>query len=153
MRRLFPVMLAAGALAAAAAPAGAQERTHRETIVAQLDAFAQARAAQGFSVDRRVFDGEALIGLLPNGGQVVLEINLRAGAEYTVAAGCDADCDDLDLRAFSPDGETTLDEDVEGDDVPVVTFTAVSSGPHLLAVMMPGCNTSLCYFGFRVMSK
>jgi hypothetical protein len=90
---------------------------------------------------------------MANGGSVVLEVNLRAGMQYFIPAGCDADCDDLDLRVHSPGGETVLDEDVEADDVPIVSFTAARTGPHLLTVMMSSCKTSLCYFGFRVLGK
>lgn len=141
----------AAALVLAAAPAGAQ--THRTVITAQLDTLAATMARDGFAPDRAAVGRESMIGLLPNGGMVLLEVQLRAGHRYTIGAGCDTDCDDLDLRAFAPDGQTVLDEDVEGDDVPIVSFTARESGPHLLAVSMARCNEELCYFGFRVLAK
>jgi hypothetical protein len=145
--------LAAALLAATAAASAASAQTHRQTIVAQLDAVLNQKTGEGYVLDRRAVGGEAIIGLLPRQGSVLLEITLRAGVEYFIAAGCDTDCDDLDLRVLAPDMDTVLDEDVGGDDVPIVSFTARESGPHLLAVLMPSCKTDLCYFGFRVMSK
>jgi hypothetical protein len=148
MRR---TLVLAAALAVPAVPAAAQNGD-RALIAANLETATSLKTREGFTAERAV-DGNTLIGMLQNGGSVVLEVNLRAGTQYFIPAGCDADCDDLDLRVHSPDGETLLDEDVEADDVPIVSFTAARTGPHLLTVMMSSCKTSLCYFGFRVLGK
>jgi|GEM_PF-1341491 len=151
MRRTLIAFAAAAAAAASASPAAAQNG-HRGVITAQLDTITAVKAREGFAAER-VLDGNTVVGMMANGGSVVLEVNLRAGTQYFIPAGCDGDCDDLDLRVHSPDGETVLDEDVEADDVPLVSFTAARTGPHLLTVMMSSCKTSLCYFGFRVLAK
>lgn len=151
MRTPLLFFACAAALLSAAAPARAQ--THRNTILRQLDAVVPQQRARGFAPDARVLGGGTVVGLLPADGYVLLEIPLRAGAQYFIIAGCDADCDDLDLRALGTNGRTVLDEDVGDDDVPVVSFTARETGPHLLTVSMASCRTELCYFGVRVFSR
>jgi hypothetical protein len=154
MRRTL--LLAAGAAAVLLSrPATAQNgnnASHRAVIASQLDATTRAKGAEGYGVER-VVDAQTVVGMLPDRGSVVLELNLRSGVEYFIPAGCDADCDDLDLRVHAPGGEGMLDEDVEADDVPIISFTAPRSGPHLLTVTMSRCKTELCYFGFRVLGK
>lgn len=138
---------------AALLPAAASAQTHRNTILRQLDAVVAQQRARGFTVDARVLGGGTVVGLLPAQGLVMLELPLRAGAQYFIVGGCDADCDDLDLRAVGRDVRTVLDEDVGDDDVPVISFTARETGPHLLTVSMASCKTDLCYFGVRVFSR
>jgi hypothetical protein len=151
MRRTLTAF-AAAALAAVSTSHAAAQNGHRGLIAAQLDTLAQGKTREGFAAER-VVDGNTVIGMMANGGSVVLEVNLRAGSQYYIPASCDADCDDLDLRVHSPGGEAVLDEDMEADDIPIVAFTAARTGPHLLTVMMSSCKTSLCYFGFRVLAK
>ena len=155
MRTALAVTLAACCLTAAPIHAQARDSTptdHRGVIAAQLDRGAQAQGAQGYRIQQAV-DPETLIGLLPNGGTVAVEITLRAGVQYFVSAVCDTDCEDLDLRIHSPGDEGPLAQDVEDDDVPLVLFTAKRSGIHLLTLKMADCNTEFCYFGFRVLAK
>jgi hypothetical protein len=127
-------------------------RTDREVVLHQLDAAVRAKQREGFTTVRP-FDARSLVGLLPQHGVVVVEVQLRAGAEYFVSGTCDTDCDDLDLRALTPDGLEVLAEDVETDAVPVLQFTARETGPHLLGVVMSACRTEYCYFGVRVLSR
>jgi hypothetical protein len=100
-----------------------------------------------------VFDSRAVMGMLPRGGSVVLEANLRAGVRYTVVGVCDDDCVDLDLRAHAPGAGEVLDEDVSTDDVPVLTFTATVNGPHPVTVIMSECRAEMCYFGLKVLAR
>ena len=150
--RSIPTVLAALAALSFAAPAVHAQGTRDD--VSQLLRRAAGEARQkGFASEARVFDPRAMIGMLPRGGSVVLEANLRAGVRYTIVGVCDADCVDLDLRAHAPDGHQVLDEDVSTDDVPLLSFTAAESGPHPLAVIMSECRTELCYFGVKVLAK
>ncbi len=110
-------------------------------------------AGQGYRSEARVFDARSMIGMLPRGGAVVVEANLRAGVRYTVVGVCDSDCVDLDLRVHAPGGDQVLDEDVNTDDVPLLTFVAPADGPHPITVVMSDCRTELCYFGVRVMAR
>ena len=112
-----------------------------------------APVVEGYSVQGAALPSGSLIGLLADHASEVVELSLQAGREYFIPAGCDTDCDDLDLRLLAPDPETVLDEDVEDDDVPILSFRARETGPHLLMVSMASCSEELCYFGFRVLSK
>ena len=158
MRRTLPL---AAILAAAplldAAPARAQAppptalAAQRGAVTARLEAATQTKAGEGYRVDRAV-DDATVIGKLGRAGSVVLELRLREGVQYWIPAGCDGGCDDLDLRVHSPEGQL-LDEDVEADAVPVVSFTAPEGGLYLLTVTMSSCKAELCYFGFRVLAR
>ena len=147
-RTLIAALFAA---AFAALPAAAQ--TPRQAILAELDTAARAVASRGFVPDARAIGRASLMGELPRGGSVRLELNLRAGRRYSVVAGCGPACDDLDLRAFAADAEEVLAEDVEADARPVLTFVADATGPHLLSVTMAGCRTDFCAFGLRILSR
>lgn len=151
MRRILS-SLAVLALPFAAAPALAQS-DHRSSVVDLLRQASQEVAGQGYRNEPRVFDARSLIGMLPRGGAVVLEATLRAGVRYTVLGVCDSDCVDLDLRAHAPGGDRVLDEDVNTDDVPILTFVAPEDGPHPITVVMSDCRTELCYFGVRVLAR
>lgn len=148
------LFVAAIASAVVAVPVRAQEppTDHRGVIAGQLDHASKAQGANGYTAERAL-DAQTLIGLLPKGGTVALEITLRAGAQYFIPAVCDTDCEDLDMRVHAPGDEGALAQDVEDDDVPLLLFTAKRSGTHLLTLKMVDCKTEFCYFGFRVLSK
>ena len=151
MRRIL-ISLAALALPLAAAPAAAQS-THREVVVDLLRSAAEEAAGRGYRGEPRVFDARSIVGMLPAEGTVVVEAMLRAGVRYTVVGVCDSDCVDLDLRVHSPGGEEVLGEDVNTDDVPIVTFVAPEDGPHPVTVVMSDCKAELCYFGVKVLAR
>ena len=130
-------------------PALVSAQDHRGIIDMQFEKAASAVAEQGFVPSKGVLPQQTTIGLLPAGGNVFLEVNLRAGIDYMVVGTCDYDCSDMDLAAYSAAG-AELASDVELDDVPVVSFRADTSGPYLIEVSMPGCDADTCYFGFRV---
>lgn len=130
-------------------PTLASAQPQRDVITQQLDAAGEAIATEGFRPSAGAIAQNSLAGLLPSGGRVFIEVNLRAGTDYMIVGGCDYDCSDLDLIAYSADG-TQLAADVEADDVPVVAFRSGSNGPHLVEVTMPGCSTETCYFGIRI---
>ena len=130
-------------------PALVSAQDHRGIIDMQFEKAASAVAEQGFVPSKGVLPQQTTIGLLPAGGNVFLEVNLRAGVDYMVVGTCDYDCSDMDLAAYTGAG-TSLASDVELDDVPVVSFRAETSGPYLIEISMPGCDADTCYFGFRV---
>ena len=152
--RLSILLAVIVAAAAATSPAHAQSgpTNHRAVIAGQLDHAARTKGEEGFRVED-VNDPQSVIGLLPKQGAVILEVNLRAGVEYFVFAGCDTDCDDLDLRLNAPGESEPMASDVADDDVPILSFTAKQAGPHLLTVRMTSCNADLCYFGYQVLAK
>ena len=151
----LPFLLAAivaGVVAATPAHAQGNPTNHRAVISGQLDHATKAKGEEGFRVED-VNDPQSVIGLLPRQGAVILEVNLRANVEYFVFAGCDTDCDDLDLRLNAPGESDPVAADVGDDDIPILSFTAKQTGPHLLTVRMASCNVDLCYFGYRVLAK
>ena len=150
--RSIVLLAALAALLLAAVPASAQS-DHRSAVLDLLRGASREAAGQGYRTEPRVFDARSMVGMLPPGGAVVLEANLRAGVRYTVVGVCDSDCADLDLRAHSPGGNVVLGEDVNTDDVPVVSFVARDDGPHPITVVMSECRTELCYFGVRVLAR
>lgn len=142
---------AASAAAVAAFPAAAQ--TPRQAVLTELEAASAAPASAGYVPDARAAGRATLMGQLPRDGTVRLELTLRAGRRYRIVAACDPECDDLDLRALAADGEAVLDEDVEADARPLLSFVADATGPHLLSVTMAGCRAAFCAFGVRVLSR
>ena len=134
-------------------PSLAAAQTHRAVILTQLDTVTALKRSEGYAVHGAALPSGSMIGLLRNEGAVFVEVMLQAGREYFIPGGCDNDCDDLDLRITAPNSETVLDEDVEDDDVPILSFRARETGPHLLLVSMASCSEELCYFGFRVLTK
>ena len=151
MRRL--ALAAAAAVALFFSPRHAAAQDFRGTITKQLEAAAGRAATSGFRIDNGVIDRQMVIGALPDDGSVYLELNLTGGNEYFIVAGCDQDCSDLDTRIYPQDSDDSIDEDIEDDDVPVLSFTAPKTGRYLLQVSMAECDESLCYFGYQVYRK
>lgn len=152
MRHILFVAAVASVIAAAPAHAQDTPTDHRGVITAQLERASQAQGSHGYTAERAL-DTQTLIGLLPKGGTVALEITLRGGVQYFIPAVCDTDCEDLDMRVHAPGDNGSLAQDVEDDDVPLLLFTAKRSGTHLLTLKMVECKTEFCYFGFSVLSK
>ena len=151
MRKLaLPFVLA---LAFAAAPREGAAQDFRATVTAQLDAAARPVTNNGFKSDPTVFSRDVVVGMLANGTTSFVELNLVAGARYFVAAACDEDCDDMDLRVFAPGTTTALAQDVGEDDYPMINFTASKSGRYMLAIDMAKCSEAMCYYGYRVFRK
>jgi hypothetical protein len=149
MRRIRYALAAAGLLLAA--PAASQSAP--DELLLSLRGAAVEAAALGYRAEPRVFDARLLVGLLPRGGAVVVEANLRAGGRYAVIGVCDEECHDLDLRVHAPGGGQVLDEDVNTDAVPVVTFVAERDGAHPVEVVMSGCRAELCRFAVKVLAR
>ena len=131
------VTLASLALLALAPLARSQE--YREVLTAQFQAVEENMATKGWTHDRAAFPGDVAVHFLEAGAQVGLEIDLQAGADYMILGACDRNCTDLDLTLMDMAG-TEITSDVLEDDVPVLTFTAPSSGAHVLWVTMVTCG-------------
>src|SRR5437868_4644631 len=131
---LRPVILALVAFAAAAPGASAQNHFERQ-IATQFRNWAPRFASQGLTPV-----GAPATGSLRARGDESLLINLTAGTQYAIAGVCDADCTDIDLQVYSADG-TKIGEDMEGDEKPVVLFTAAYTGQFRVKVLMTRCAT------------
>jgi hypothetical protein len=147
------LLFAALAAASLALPRAGAAQDYRATVLAQLDAAAQPVTSNGFRPEPAVFSRDAIVGMLKGGTSSVMEINLQQGVNYFIAAACDEDCSDLDLRLYSPDSTTPLAEDTKDDDYPMLTITAPRTGRYMLSVDMAECSEGSCYYGYRVFRK
>lgn len=134
-------------------PTLAHAQNNRDLVLRQLDAVTDNSRKSGWRVEESTLGGGTVVGQLSANGTVVLEVYLRGGHQVLIPAGCDRDCSDLDLRLYSGDGNDLLTEDLEEDDVPVISYTPSSSGRYLVLVSLPKCSTDMCWFGFRVFTK
>lgn len=146
MRRMIvPFVVAAVALFAGEA----EGQDWRELVVQQLDHAGELVRAEG-QTDANVLSRNQVIGVLEDGATSYVEVMLEGGTEYFFAGVCDQDCSDLDLRLYLEDDFEEVASDVATDDVPLLSFTAPSSGAYLLGVDMADCEEEICYYGFRV---
>ena len=147
------VIPAAALLAAALGPIRLDAQTPRDVLLTQLEYTVTLKQAEGFRLDGDALPRNVVIGAMPNGGTIVLELSLSAGTTYFIVGVCDEDCRDMDMSLLDPvDGET-LAEDAEDDPVPLLAFVAPRSGEYYLSVTMYDCRTSYCFFGLQVMRK
>lgn len=140
--------LAPAALATAACFSGASaQEDWPSRIGPYLDRMAAPATDDGFTAV-----GEDLHGALAAGASDGIPLELEAGNEYLVIAGCDDDCSDMDLEAYDPAGRE-MDSDVEYDDVPVVTLIPERTAAHRLVIGMVTCSREPCYYGARVLRR
>lgn len=128
---------------------GQGEAQWRDVIRQQLRASGEFARANGRS-DANVLRRNEVIGVLRDGGESYLEMELEGGVEYLITGVCDQDCSDLDLELYLSDGFDSVESDVAIDDVPVITYTPPSTAYYLLGVTMADCETDICYYGLRV---
>lgn len=145
-------------LAALAAPAQGAAQDFRATVTSQLNAAARPVTNAGFKNDPSVFSRDVMVGMLSGGTSAFVELSLTGGTRYFIAAACDQDCSDMDLRLFSADSTTPVAEDTKDDDYPMVNFVAPKTGRYMLAIDMAKCgegdaSTSMCYYGYQVFRK
>jgi S1-C subfamily serine protease len=81
-----------------------------------------------------------------------IPVTLDRGMKYTVLGTCDRDCTDLDLAIRQIDG-TVVSEDVEADDVPIVSVTVGRSGTFHILVTMAACSVEPCWYGVGVVTR
>ncbi len=150
MRRLpLPFLVAA----AFALPSAVEAQDFRATVTGQLTAASRPVTSNGFRNDPSVLSRDIVVGMLANGTTSMVELTLEGGAMYFIAAACDEDCEDMDLRIFAPGKTTVLAEDTKDDDYPMINFAAPSSGRYMLAVNMAKCKEAMCYYGYQVFKK
>ncbi len=147
-KRIVPVL----GLLALTTPAAAQEGLDR--LGRRLDDISSVSVLQGYRLDGQAMNTFAVTGRLRASGSVGLVLELWAGRSYRITGACDRSCGDFDLVLH----DTTADgapvaEDTLGDSVPLLEYTARTTGPHLLAVHMRECEGEGCFFGVRILSK
>jgi hypothetical protein len=86
------------------------------------------------------------LGQLREGQNTSWTVRLNAGTEYRIVGVCDNDCSDVDLKLFNPAG-TMVDEDIETDDVPVLSITPPATREYTIRAIMATCSVNPCRFG------
>ncbi len=124
---------------------GSQDLTAQDTwsgpLVAKLEAASLQLRDMGFFPLGAFTTATSTVG-----SPALINVNLTAGQQYAWGAFCDDDCTDVDLILTDASG-TIVDEDVETDSNPVVTYTPQNSGQFQIEIRMVACSTSICYFG------
>ncbi|MFS8638790.1 MAG: PPC domain-containing protein [Gemmatimonadota bacterium] len=151
MRR--SAILAAVLVATVLAPSHLAAQSPRDLIAAMLDAAATMKQADGFRPDGEAVPRDIVVGALPAGGAVVLELRLEGGTTYFIGGVCDEDCTDMDMWLIDPEDGATLAEDASDDDVPILEFVAPRTGTYFLSLMMYDCAEEYCLFGYQVLKK
>jgi len=142
---LLALVLAAAAVPAAAAsvpePWSAQ-------LAQQLAHIEEAAARNGFARVAGPFSAGAAQGEAQR-----ITLHLDAGGEYRIAAVCDADCTDIDLRLFDQNGRL-IEEDLGRDDHPIVSSLPAWSGAFVVEARMHDCrHAEGCYFAVDVYGR
>jgi len=146
--RFASAPLAALAAALALSFAGAAQANEYEAVVrAQLEAVKVIGQGEGFS---HAFDDH--YDLLGNQASDDYSFELKSGREYFIAAVCDQDCSDLDLKLYD-ENDNVIAEDALVDDAPIVRVSPRWSGKFRLNVTMYDCGNAPCFYGISVMGR
>lgn len=124
----------------------------RQTVISQIEFATSIFTEDGFFVDRTPAGSDMTIGLLNHESRAYLEIRLEEGRDYVISGACDEDCSDLDLQLLSSSGDL-INQDIDLDDVPILSFSPTSTGSYLLGIIMADCDTEICYFGYRIFKR
>jgi len=97
-------------------------------------------------------DGDLLSGAAAGQSTDLRTVTLQGGTEYAILAVCDGECLDIDLRIRGP-ADSTLAEDVAGDDTPILRFTAQTTGEYALDLIMFRCQVRSCAWGGQIFRR
>jgi hypothetical protein len=125
----------------------AQANEYEAVVRAQLEAIKSVGAGEGYS---QAFDDH--FDLLGNQASDDYTFELKSGREYFIAAVCDQDCSDLDLKLYD-ENDNVIAEDALVDDAPIVRVTPRWSGQFRLNVGMYDCGNAPCFYGISVMGR
>jgi hypothetical protein len=134
-------------LACGAATAAHAQAKGAQGVAARLKQKPAAEWSRGMSTV-----GEPQTGSLTSEASARFSLTLSAGHAYAVVGLCDADCADLDLRLFDPDG-TEVNADVEPDSSPVVLVVPRRSGTYQVRAYMAECRAEQCSFGIQLYAR
>lgn len=84
-------------------------------------------------------------GTLEEGLEIRFPVSLEEGVEYELVGVCDADCEDMDLVLFDPDG-LEVDEDLLPDPIPLLSHTPAVTGNFRVGVTMVICKLEPCAY-------
>lgn len=132
-----------GVLVAAAPPQDRWEQQVRTLL---------QRASNTTSSGGYVQTHDPYVGSLREGQNTSWTVRLNAGTEYRIVGVCDHDCSDVDLKLFNPAG-TMVSEDVQTDDVPVLSVTPPATREYTVRAIMATCSANPCRYGVGVYGR
>ena len=103
--------------------------------------------SRGYSMTHRIYTGS-----LNEGANEMVSLDLEIGTQYQIMGACDTDCSDLDFTLYDGRGNQ-IDQDIELDDVPIVSVTPGRSGTFRVKVTMAKCSAEPCRYGIGVFGK
>jgi len=103
--------------------------------------------SRGYSMTHRIYTGS-----LNEGANEMVSLDLEIGTQYQIMGACDTDCSDLDFTLYDGRGNQ-IDQDIELDDVPIVSVTPSRSGTFRVKVTMAKCSAEPCRYGIGVFGK
>ena len=112
-----------------------------------LQRAGQHYESRGYSMTHRIYTGS-----LDQGEHAFVSLDLEIGTQYQIMGACDTDCSDLDFVLYDGRGNQ-IDQDVEMDDVPIVSVTPSRSGSFRVKVTMATCSAEPCRYGIGVFGK
>jgi hypothetical protein len=112
-----------------------------------LQTAGQTFESRGYSMTHRIYTGS-----LDQGANEMVSLDLQIGTQYQIMGACDNDCSDLDFVLYDAGGNQ-VDQDVELDDVPIVSVTPSRSGTYRVKVTMATCKAEPCRYGIGVFGK
>lgn len=124
-----------------------QANEYEAVVRAQLVAIKSIGEGEGY---RHAFDDH--YDLLGNRASDEYTFQLKSGREYFIAAVCDQDCSDLDLKLYD-ENDNVIAEDELVDDAPIVRVSPRWSGNFRLTVTMYDCGNAPCFYGVSVMGR
>ncbi len=127
----------ADALAASLAPAVRVDLVRKRTELLE----------QGYQPE-----GELLSGSIARRKSEYHTLTLEGGVRYAILGVCDDECYDIDLVLTDP-ADSTVAEDVQPDDTPVLEFTAPVTGRYRLEAVMFNCRANSCAWGTQIFRR
>jgi hypothetical protein len=113
----------------------------------RMDLFREEIISEGFTEV-----GSPERGSLTADQEMRFPLDLQGGLEYQVYGVCDSDCEDLDLILYDPAGQE-VDSDILTDAIPMLSFTAPSTGEYRVAVLMVTCTIEPCGYLIGTFAK
>lgn len=89
--------------------------------------------------------GNSHQGTLAQSASTTSNLQASAGKRYTVAAVCDTDCSDIDIRVTDKYGDI-VGEDADATDQAVIQFKANYSGNYTIKTTMFNCEANYCFY-------
>lgn len=87
-----------------------------------------------------------IVSSLAQGKTAAHKVTLTGGRVYTFSAGCDTDCNDIDLTLYSANGGV-VGADTDDTDSAVIAVPIEASGTYTLELLMAKCSEAPCAYG------